>query len=277
MKTILLSLFLLTSLFITAQNAEYIMEYAKYKKAIEIQDYNKALEHIEFCINSLEREGVSDTTYSNALFEKAYLFFRRNLFEDAFKFGEKAFEIEKGILGENHLYVANSHDFFSRLYSSMGANDSLVIYNAKKALEIRRRLLGEEHPNVAVSLNNLGWLLYEMGNYEETMTLFEQSLNVRKKVLGEEHPDVAVGINNLGEVYFKMGKYKEAMSLFEKSLNLRKKVLGKEHPDVGYSLHNLATTYSEINEYEKAIPLFEQSLSIKKNHGEQSITIWQLA
>ena len=95
---------------------------------------------------------------------------------------------------------------------------------------MRKKLLGEEHPSVASSLNNLAYLYYSQGRYEEAEPLFIQSLDMRKKLLGEEHPDVATSLNNLAGLYYSQGRYEEAEPLYVQSLDMRKKLLGEEHP-----------------------------------------------
>jgi tetratricopeptide (TPR) repeat protein len=75
----------------------------------------------------------------------------------------------------------------------------------KESLEVYKKALGEEHPRYAKSLNSLGALYYEMGDYKSAELYYKQALEIQKKALGQEHPDVASSLNNLGALYYKMG------------------------------------------------------------------------
>ena len=59
----------------------------------------------------------------------------------------------------------------------------------QESLEITRRVVGNEHPITASSLNNLGTLYCDKGDYDRALPLLQQSLEIRERVLGEEHPD----------------------------------------------------------------------------------------
>jgi tetratricopeptide (TPR) repeat protein/CHAT domain-containing protein len=274
MKTILLYLFFLFSLKAYTQNEAFKRSHSEYEKAIEDGNFLKALSSIDICIYELEQLGIKDTLYSNTLFEKAEILYYQESYEDALKLGERAFEIEKSILGEDHLYVANSNDFFSKVYQALKGNEALAINFAQQALNIRIRLLGLEHSKVARSLINLAQLYSEMGQYEKALPLQELAVSVYKKGLGEEHPEVARSLNNLALLYFKMGQYEKTLPLQEQALKIDKKTLGEDHPDVARSLNNLAQLYSDMGQYEKALPLQEQALSIiKKALGDDHPTV----
>ncbi len=59
-------------------------------------------------------------------------------------------------------------------------------------------MLGEHHPDYAQSLNNLGPLCTNQGDYVAARTLYEKALAIRRKYSGERHPDYASSLNNLG-------------------------------------------------------------------------------
>ncbi|MEZ4511601.1 MAG: tetratricopeptide repeat protein [Chloroflexota bacterium] len=55
----------------------------------------------------------------------------------------------------------------------------------ERALAICERVLGADHPHTASSLNNLGGLLQEQGEYEAARPLWERALAIREGVLGQ--------------------------------------------------------------------------------------------
>jgi len=53
----------------------------------------------------------------------------------------------------------------------------------KRSLAIRENLLESDHPDIAQSLNNLGALYSDLGQYRQALPLYERALGIRQKVL----------------------------------------------------------------------------------------------
>jgi tetratricopeptide (TPR) repeat protein len=70
---------------------------------------------------------------------------------------EKALEIRRNVLGEEHPDTALSLNNLGALLQAMGDYDGARPYY-EKALEINRKVLGEEHPNTTIFKENLGIL-----------------------------------------------------------------------------------------------------------------------
>jgi CHAT domain-containing protein/tetratricopeptide (TPR) repeat protein len=149
-------------------------------------------------------------------------------------------------------------------------NAKAAIGPAEKALAIRKKVLGEQHVDTASSLNILGVLLEEQGDYASARPYYEQALAVRKKVLGEQHPDTATSLNNLGLLLYAQGNYASARPYYEQALAIYKKVLGEQHPDTATLLDNLGLLLAAQGDYASGRPYSEQALAIRKRVlGEQ--------
>jgi tetratricopeptide (TPR) repeat protein len=121
----------------------------------------------------------------------------------------------------------------------------------------------------ASSLNKLGILYSDMGDYKAAEPYYRQALGIRKNALGEEHPDYASSLNNLGDLYFDMGDYKASEPYYQQALEVRKKALGEDHPDYASSLNNLGNLYKNMGDYKAAEYYHRQALEInKKTRGE---------
>jgi tetratricopeptide (TPR) repeat protein len=280
LKLILLLLF--SSAFLKAQNEKFIESYIKYQNYFSEGKYDSALDQISLCIKELEKEGINDTTYSNILFEKVNVLFSIGRYSDALEIAKIAYPIEQRIVGEKHIYVANSYDLLARIYLSINAKDSLGFDFAKKALVLRKELVGAFHPEVAMYLNNLAQLYSQIGQYDKALPFQEQAMVAYKKSLGDEHLDYVTSVNNLALLYFKMGQYEKALPLNELALITYKKSLGEVHPDVAMSLNNQAKVYSKMGQYDKALQLQEQACIIYKksqgeNHSNVAISLGNLA
>ena len=202
-------------------------------------------------------------------------------YEKAIPFGEKAVEIAKKTLGENHLDYAYSLNNLAVLYGNMGQYEKAEpVY--LEAIKIRKKVLGESHPSYANSLNNLAVLYGNMGQYEKAEPLYIQALGIRKKALGDNHPSYANSLNNLAGLYETMGQYEKAEPLNKELIEIQKKTLGESDPAYANSLNNLAVLYVNMGQYEKAEPLYIKAKDIRKkalgeNHPSYANSLNNLA
>ena len=79
---------------------------------------------------------------------------------------------------------------------------------------------------LARTLNDVGALQLDMGDYANGQRNLEEALGMRRKLLGE-HGDVAVTLVELGRVYQDQGLHERAEPLLRESLVMRRKVLGE--------------------------------------------------
>lgn len=132
----------------------------------------------------------------------------------------------------------------------------------QQSLAIRQQVLDETHPDVANSLNDMGYISYEMGRYEDAFRFYQQALEIRQQVLDETHPDITESLNNLAEAYRMQGKYADALPLYQRALALRERTLGPNDPNIADYLNNLALLYQAQEDYEQAGQCFQRALTI---------------
>ncbi len=80
-----------------------------------------------------------------------------------------------------------------------------------------KQVSGPEQPDTARLLNDLGWLYYHQGKYDQAETLYKRALDIRKRVLGDLHHDTATTLNDLGLLYENQGKYEQAETLLQQA------------------------------------------------------------
>ncbi|MEZ4733373.1 MAG: tetratricopeptide repeat protein [Caldilineaceae bacterium] len=88
---------------------------------------------------------------------------------------------------------------------------------------------------MAATLNNLGILAYEQGDYRRARALHEESLAL-KRAMGDKQ-GIATSLNNLGNWALTQGDYGTARRLQEESLALKREVGDKQ--GIATSLNNL--------------------------------------
>lgn len=121
--------------------------------------------------------------------------------------------------------------------------------------------LGEENVVALDTLNSLGAMLKENGEYEETRKILEKILSVQEKLLGEDHKQTLGTLNNLGVVYRALKDYEKALEYYERALKGSEKTLGKTHPETLSTVYNIATIYLVgLKNFWKAEELYQRAL-----------------
>ena len=76
----------------------------------------------------------------------------------------------------------------------------------ERAWDLRRSTLGEDHPDTLDSASNLALDLWEVGHYEQSRQLSEDTLTRERRILGAGHPhalrlahDLAAALTSLDE------------------------------------------------------------------------------
>lgn len=130
---------------------------------------------------------------------------------------------------------------------------------------------GEDNVDYALSLNNLAFINQQLGNYNESESLYRKAIAIWRSTGNEEHPDYATTLDNLAAILHGKGNYQDAESFHRQAMEIRKKILGEDNLDYARSLNNLAMLYRDVGNYDEAIPLLRQTIEIHKKVGESSL------
>jgi tetratricopeptide (TPR) repeat protein len=149
----------------------------------------------------------------------------------------------------------------------------------QKALELLQKVYPKEkhsngHPDLARTLNNLGAMLRDQGDYDKAEPFFRQALEMNQKLYPKKqfpngHPLLAHSLKNLGGLLREQGEYGKAESLYRQALEMNQKLYPKEkypsgHLDLAHSLNNLGATLREQGDYHQAEPFFRQALEMNQ-------------
>ena len=167
--------------------------------------------------------------------------------------------------------LQDAHDRYKALNEQGKYQEALPF--AQEAVRLTEVEFGNENELTGQRLNEIGYLLYCLGDYKKSEESLKRSLEVCEKTLGPDHPDVATTLNNLAKLYVVInsdGDYTEEEALLKRSLDIREKSLGTDHPDVAKSLTSLGNLHIKINyldedsEYQKAEKLLKRALNIRE-------------
>jgi eukaryotic-like serine/threonine-protein kinase len=145
------------------------------------------------------------------------------------------------------------------LYETNGLYESALPLQ-EVALATRRRVLGDEHPETLQSINNMGFLLYSLGEFDRAEVLYHEAIEKRRRVLGEEHPDTIGSINNMGLLFRVQGRLDQAAPYYREALEKSRRVLGEDHPDTLQSINNTGVLFDLQGDTELAEQYYREAL-----------------
>ena len=115
----------------------------------------------------------------------------------------------------------------------------------------------------ANAMNNLGNLVYELGDLVRARELYERSLELRRRI--DDRSGVAICLNNLGMLATALGDHAHAQELLEASLALHRE-LNEAHL-LPPTMNNLGDVAIAEGNAERAQYWNEQALSLSRDQG----------
>ncbi|MBV6461924.1 MAG: Photosystem I assembly protein Ycf3 [Flavobacteriales bacterium] len=118
------------------------------------------------------------------------------------------------------------------------------------------------YPNV---LNNLGFILDNQGNIEESLKYYNKSLYYRKKY--GDKKGIAGSLNNIANVYDNLGDIVNALDFYYRSLKIREEI--NDINGIAECLNNIGYIYRHQGEYKLALNYYQKSLLIKEKVNDK--------
>jgi eukaryotic-like serine/threonine-protein kinase len=114
----------------------------------------------------------------------------------------------------------------------------------------------------AQMMHVIGAAYLDLGLFEESEPLLEQSLEIRRDLYNNPHEEIEQSVSSLGTLYHRTGRYDEAMALFNEAIGINKILHGDTHENTAISEHNLAILLHDLGEYDAAETRQRNALSI---------------
>jgi serine/threonine protein kinase/tetratricopeptide (TPR) repeat protein len=118
---------------------------------------------------------------------------------------------------------------------------------------------------LAYNYNNLGEVLWSMGQASEAQRLFQEAYNLFSSV--NYLRGMAFSSNNLGGVMQIMGNLAETERLYRRSYSLNKRI--GDRTGIGHSLSALGNVAAMQGRFDEARQYYEQAMAIRKDLGDQ--------
>lgn len=202
-------------------------------------------------------------------------------YKKAVQWNQKALNIRKNLLGENHYMTAVSYNNLASAYQAAGEY-ARAKQLFQSALTIFQKELGPDHGAVATAYSNLAGLYDCQGEYDKALEYYQKALDIRLEIFGESHNETADIYNNIAFVYSRLARFQEALETHEKVLKIREATLGKQHLLTASSYGNIAYTYVGMGDFPKALELQHKVLKIRvavlgENHPDTLAAYMNLA
>jgi tetratricopeptide (TPR) repeat protein len=193
-------------------------------------------------------------------------------------YAEKAFNIRKKNLPENHPDLAEAMSFYGFVLTgtpdeprpaTVTKSHSLML----EAWKIRTKISADSR-DVAESYNDLGIFFLtnevedvdifpeDLDDEERTLKCLNKALDIRIRLLGEDHADVGDTLMNRAYFNLQRERHDEAIRDTQKAIALFEKSLGKDHPNVAYAYNVLGQIRQHQGRMLEAVAHFEKAQKI---------------
>jgi non-specific serine/threonine protein kinase/serine/threonine-protein kinase len=138
---------------------------------------------------------------------------------------DAAREIHEESLGLCRELFGEESDAVYVVLGSLGVLEEFA-GNFETAADLNLRVLrhaegqGRADLNVAIQIENLGWVLYEQGEFSRAESRFRESLSMMEKVFSSPNPMLASSWSGLAMTLVSLGEYEEAAELFARCLEI---------------------------------------------------------
>jgi serine/threonine protein kinase len=224
--------------------------------------YNRSL-------NILENTAAAPTDVSALLDDLATLYTREQQWGLAKQTYERALEIDRRVLGDDHPRIAMHLNDLAIVAQNIG---DLKLAETLFRDSIRRNELayGDQHPETVAARGNYGLLLQREGRLTEAEPLLRSALDTELKLYGPGSYSVAYDRVSLAMLLHDEGDLSEAESQFRQALAIYEKSLPANHQYRAAALMHFAQLLVDRGKPEEALSLSAQSLEIWNATSERT-------
>ena len=148
---------------------------------------------------------------------------------------------------------AFSYNNIGALFDAMSKRDNyLAMSYHQKAFEIRKNL--ENKVNLAYTLNNMGVIEKNLGNYKDALLYLNKALELREAVYGLDtiHPDIAQTCTNIADIFINVGELEKAKQILDRAIHIYEVKLTNKNIETSKAYYNLAKySLAELEKREK--------------------------
>ncbi len=200
---------------------------------------------------------------AGSLNELATIYFRQYRLAESIAAQREALEIQKAVLGPEHLDVTTSLGNIACCLALQG-EFAEAIRMGTESLALASRLLDPDHPFTAGGKVNLAKMHLAAGNLDQADDLLQEALACQRKQLPTNDVVFAVTLDGLGQIRMAQGRLDEAESLLYRALNIRTNWFGTDNYSVTITLYNLGQVLHRERRLADAQATLQVALTIQR-------------
>ncbi len=184
-----------------------------------------------------------------------------------------ASDLEGDAVGDP-LVVANLQYRLGRTYRALGhAAKAKALLT--KAVALRRDRLGPDHQETLSAMSQRASALFDVGEPNQALSLYEQARVAQERVLGPDHPETLATLRSLAVACWKVGKPGEAVALLERVRDVLLKRFGPDDARTIDALETLSGVYMTLDKGTESIALAQQvrEARVKKYGADHALAI----
>jgi tetratricopeptide (TPR) repeat protein len=222
--------------------------------------------------------GAEHPTTATSLSNLGNVLYLQGKFADAERVHRRALAIREKVLGPGHPDTATSLNNLANVRMEQGKDEQMSLAEQRsrasagqvvrsgteienmyrRALSIQEASLGPNHPALATTLNNLGALLDQRGNYTESEPLQRRALDILEKGLGPLHPDTASTLTTLAVSLDRQGKLVEAEQTYRRAVETSRRAGNPRTLLLNSS--RLGYVLAKRGRYREALPFYREAI-----------------
>ncbi len=213
-------------------------------------------------IGQRPKDRLSQITLANSLYGLGNVLRSEGRYAEAARSFRAALALQRRLYGDKHGDVARTLEYLALTLDDDGdLKGALPIM--RSAVSTQRELRGERpHPALAQAIGDLGSLLEENGDYDESERMYRESIALSRTLYGDKHPKIAQGLNNLASAMQDKGELASSEATYREALAMERELLGEVHPDVANTLNNIAFVQYDLGDTEGALATEREALGI---------------
>ena len=226
---------------------------------VRSSNYNTAITWYKKAYEFQVETGQDDVIQSATLHNIGNCLFDIGDLSNSEKYHEKALDLTKRALGNNHIELADT--FFSLATTNQlnsNLDKSMSMY--ENALKIRANTLGFECVEVGLTLRGLALLFQCKGDYYQSSKTCEEALRILKANHMEDSPYGVSLLVCLGKNYRSVGEIEKSLHNLHSALEIIQRISNDDHLEIGKILFEIGSSHENRNEFSISREYLDQSL-----------------
>ena len=220
--------------------------------------YQKALALLTELVSMTDK---TDAYYAERLQNIAFLYTELGDFEKSDAHYQKALGAQLLRNRQDSLAYAKLLNNYGKLFRKKQAYDQ-ALTQFKACLDIFLANSSEEAPDYGYYLNDYALTLFDLGQQEKAIPLFEKNIRISEETQRTESFGYVNQQYFLGLVYLQIEAYEKALPLLLRASKGMKSLVGEQHEDYAYVLQALGKCHVGLNNVAPAITALTASNTI---------------